>query len=212
MSRFGVMTLGDAMITMNPTVSGPLRYVTRFERKVGGAELNFAVGCARLGLRSKWVSRLGKDEFGRVIYNFARGEGIDVSDVHFVEGYPTSINFKEIREDGSGRTFYYRHQSPILTLQPEDIRDEMFEDIDVVHLTGVYLAIDPKNRSIAERMIRLAKEKGVKISFDPNIRLKLWTLEEARKTFLALFPSVDVLLTGREEISLILEDDGKKNV
>lgn len=210
MSRFGVMTLGDAMITMNPTVSGPLRYVTCFERKVGGAELNFAVGCARLGLRSKWVSRLGKDEFGRVIYNFARGEGIDVSDVHFVEGYPTSINFKEIREDGSGRTFYYRYQSPILTLQPEDIRDEMFENIDVVHLTGVYLAIDPKNRSIAERMIQLAKEKGVKISFDPNIRLKLWTLEEARKTFLALFPSVDVLLTGREELSLILEDDGKK--
>ncbi|KQB91638.1 2-keto-3-deoxygluconate kinase [Geobacillus sp. PA-3] len=207
MSHYSVLTLGDAMITMNPTTTGPLRYVTNFERKVGGAELNFAIACARLGLRTKWISRLGKDEFGRFIYNFVRGEGVDMSDVQFVEGYPTSINFKEIRDDGSGRTFYYRYQSPIMTLTPDDICPEMFENIDVVHLTGVYLAINPRNKFVAERVIRMAKESGAKISFDPNIRLKLWTLEEARETFFTLFPSVDFLLTGREEISMILESE-----
>ncbi len=206
-SNFGVFTLGDAMITMNPSVTGPLRFVSNFERKVGGAELNFAIGCARLGLRTKWVSRLGKDEFGRVIDHFARGEGIDMSDVHFVDGYPTSLNFKEIREDGSGKTFYYRYQSPILTMEPEDIKDSMFEEIDLVHITGVYLAIDPKNILIAKRVIEVAKRKGIIVSFDPNIRLKLWTIEEARKAYFALFSSVDLLLTGREEIRLILGDD-----
>src|SRR5690625_133761 len=129
---FNILTVGDALITMNPKTKGPLRYVTEFERKIGGAELNFAIGTARLGLTSKWISRLGNDEFGRVIYNFARGEGIDVSEVKFVDGYPTSLNFKEINEDGSGRTFYYRSNSPILTLEPEDITDEMFENIDIV--------------------------------------------------------------------------------
>jgi 2-dehydro-3-deoxygluconokinase len=206
-SRFGVMTIGDAMITMNPLIKGPLRYVPHFERKVGGAELNFAIGCARLGLPSKWVSRLGKDEFGRFIYNFVRGEGVDVSDVKFVEGYPTSINFKEIREDGSGKTFYYRFNSPILTLEPDDLTEAMFENIEIIHLSGVYLAISPKNKQMAERMIQMAKAKGIKISFDPNIRLKLWSIEEARSTFFELFHSVDILLTGREEISMILNDD-----
>lgn len=206
-SNFGVFTIGDAMITFNPSVKGPLRYVSSFERKVGGAELNFAIGCARLGLRTKWVSRLGGDEFGRVIASFARGEGLDMSDVQLMEGYPTSLNFKEIREDGSGKTFYYRYQSPILTLKPEDIQPAMFDGIDLVHLTGVYLAIDPQNIAIAKRVIQVAKERGITVSFDPNIRLKLWSIEEARKAYFDLFPSVDILLTGRDEIRLILGED-----
>jgi 2-dehydro-3-deoxygluconokinase len=211
-SNVGVLTLGDAMITLNPSETGPLRFVTNFDRKVGGAELNFAIGCARLGLRSKWISRLGNDEFGRVIYNFARGEGVDMEDVTFVDGYPTSVNFKEIREDGSGKTFYYRHQSPILALQPEDITDRLFDGIQILHITGVFLAINPKNLGIAKRLIDIAKEKEIPVSFDPNIRLKLWTIEEAREAYFDILPSVDILLTGLEEIELILGSDTESSL
>lgn len=200
------------MITLNPEETGPLRFVNRFERKVGGAELNFAIGCARLGLRSKWISRLGKDEFGKVIYNFARGEGVDMSDVAYVNGYPTSLNFKEIREDGSGKTFYYRYQSPILTLKPGDITEKMFEGIDIVHLTGVFLAIDPKNVNIAKRVMEIAKQKNIPVSFDPNIRLKLWSIEEARSVYYDIFPYVDILLTGLDEIRLIIGTDSKESL
>ena len=202
-SDFKVLTIGDAMITLNPSTTGPLRFVNTFERKVGGAEFNFAVGCARLGIKSKWVSILGNDEFGRVIYNFARGEGIDVSAVNFVEGYPTSLNFKEIQEDGSGKTFYYRHHSPISTFEKEMITEEMFEGVDLLHLTGVFLAINPKNLEIVRTIIKFSKNKGIPVSFDPNIRLKLWTIEEARKAYEVLFPDVDILLTGLDEIKLI---------
>ncbi|TQR18255.1 sugar kinase [Psychrobacillus soli] len=202
-TNFQVLTIGDAMITMNPVTTGPLRYVTHFERKLGGAELNFAIGCARLGLNAKWVSRLGKDEFGRVIYNFAKGEGVDVSEVEFVENHPTSVNFKEISESGAGKTFYYRHHSPILTLKPSDIHDDILSGVSLVHITGVFLAIDDVNFSIAERILQLAKSKGIPVSFDPNIRLKLWTIEEARETYKKIFPYVNILLTGLDEIRLI---------
>ncbi|TWT05524.1 sugar kinase [Planococcus sp. CPCC 101016] len=203
---YGVFTLGDALITFNPSETGPLRYVTGFTRKVGGAELNFAIGCARLGLHTKWASRLGGDEFGRVIYNFARGEGVDMTDVKFVEGYPTSLNFKEIREDGSGKTFYYRYQSPILTMEPTEITAEMFKGIDIIHLTGVFLAIDPKNLAITKRVLEIAKQLEIQVSFDPNIRLKLWTIEQARAAYVEILPSVDILLTGLDEIELIIGD------
>ncbi|PWW20544.1 2-dehydro-3-deoxygluconokinase [Cytobacillus oceanisediminis] len=202
-SPFKVLTIGDAMITLNPAVKGPLRYVTQFERKVGGAELNFAIGCARLGLGSKWISRLGEDEFGRVIYNFTRGEGVDVSGVEFVNGCPTSLNFKEINEDGSGKTYYYRYNSPILTMAPDMIHERLLEEVDLVHLTGVFLAIDPKNIEITKKIIEVAKRKNIPISFDPNIRLKLWSIEEARKAYNSIFPHVDILLTGLDEIRLI---------
>ncbi len=207
---FNVLTVGDALITMNPMSKGPLRYVTHYERKIGGADLNFAIGVARLGLASKWVSRLGKDEFGKVIYNFARGEGVDVSDVEFVDECATSVNFKEIKEDGSGKTFYYRSNSPILSLTPEDITDDMFNSIDLVHLSGVFLSIDPKNKLIVKKVIEKAKKNDVTISFDPNIRLKLWTIGEARDIFKEIFPHVDILLTGLDEIKLIIEEDSKE--
>ncbi len=203
---FGVFTMGDAMITFDPAETGPLRYVPSFTRKVGGAELNFAIGCARLGLHTKWASRLGGDEFARVIYNFARGEGVDMTNVEFVKGYPSSLNFKEVREDGSGKTFYYRYQSPILTLEPADITEEMFGDIDLVHLTGVFLAIDPKNLAIAKRVLEIAQQKEITVSFDPNIRLKLWSLEQAQAAYQEIFPFVDILLTGLDEIEMIIGD------
>lgn len=201
--EFGVLTIGDAMITMNPSTTGPLKYVTQFERKVGGAEMNFAIGCARLGLNSKWISRLGKDEFGQVIYNFARGEGIDVSAVNFIEGVPTSVNFKEIHANGSGKTYYYRTPSPIAFLSEEDITEELFDGIHAVHLTGVYLALGEQNMVIAKKILTIAKQKGLIVSFDPNIRLKLWTLEKAREAFEMVFPEVDILLTGLDELQLI---------
>ena len=204
---FGVLTIGDAMITMNPMTTGPLRYVSNFERKVGGAEMNFAIGCARLGLRSKWISRLGKDEFGRVIYNFARGEGVEVSSVEFVEGVPTSLNFKEIHGNGAGKTYYYRDPSPITTLTTGEIHEEMFEGIDAVHLTGVFLAIDKKHIQVAKKIMEFAKKKNIPISFDPNIRLKLWTIEEARSAYESLFPEIDILLTGLDEIQMISEKE-----
>lgn len=209
-NKFGVFTLGDALITFDPTETGPLRYVPGFTRKVGGAELNFAIGCARLGLQTKWASRLGGDEFARVIYNFARGEGVNMANVEFVKGYPTSLNFKEVREDGSGKTFYYRYQSPILTMMPEDIKEEMFEDIDLVHLTGVFLAIDPKNLAITKRVLEIARQKKITVSFDPNIRLKLWTLERAKAVYQEVFPFVDILLTGLDEIEMINGDSSSK--
>jgi 2-dehydro-3-deoxygluconokinase len=210
--RYKVMTIGDAMITFNPSVQGPLRFVESFNRKVGGAELNFAIGCARLGLNSKWVSRLGKDEFGRVIYNFTRGEGVDVSEVKLVEGYPTSLNFKEINEDGSGKTFYYRFNSPITTLTPDEVKDDWLEGVDLLHLTGVFLAVDPNNLKVAKRLIEVAKNNGIPISFDPNIRLKLWTIEQARKAYEEIFPYTDILLTGLDEIRLIIRKDSVEDL
>lgn len=206
-----VLTIGDAMITMNPMTKGPLRSVTHFERKIGGAELNFAVACARLGLSCRWISRLGNDEFGRVIYNFARGEGLDMSAVTFVDGFPTSINFKSINEDGSGETFYYRFQSPILTLTVEDIKEDWFDDIQLVHLTGVFLAIAPNNREIVRKIIHCAKKRNIPISFDPNLRLKLWPIEEAAGLCKEIISEADLVLAGHDEMQLIFSTASQRD-
>jgi len=199
-----VITIGDGMITFNPVTTGPMRFVEKYIKKLGGAELNFAIGCARLGIKTGWISRLGNDEFGRYIYNYVRGEGIDVSQVKLVDGYPTSLNFKEIMEDGSGRTFYYRKDSPTFTLTPEQLDENYFKQAKLLHVTGVFPAIGGKNFQVAMKAINLAKENGLLISFDPNIRLKLWSKEKAKESLLQFLPYVDIVLTGEDEAEILL--------
>lgn len=199
-----VITIGDALITMDPFTKGPLRFVSTFERKVGGAELNVAIGCARLGLKTGWISRLGKDEFGRYIRNYVRGEGIDASQVEFVEGYPTSIYFKEIFDAERINSYYYRDNSPTNSFTVEDINEDYIQNTKVVHISGVFSAINDTNREVVLQLLKLAKKNNVLVTFDPNIRLKLWTAKQARDCLLTYLPYVDVLLTGEDEAELLL--------
>ncbi|MDQ0160465.1 sugar kinase [Alkalibacillus salilacus] len=206
-----VITLGEAMIAFNPERTGPMKFVNSFERNIGGAELNVMIGCARLGLDTGYISRLGHDEFGKYILNFARGEGIDVSETELVDGYPTSLNFKEISEDGSVRTFYYRNQSPTLSMTQSDLNEEYIKQAKILHITGIFPAIHDQNLEITREAIRLAKKHDVKVAFDPNIRLKLWTKQQASDIIKSILPDVDLLLAGDEEMEIVLgERDPKK--
>lgn len=206
-----VITIGDGMIAMDPCSKGPLRFSNTFERKIGGAELNFAIGCSRLGLKAGWISRLGQDEFGRHILFSARGEGVDTAEVKLVEGYPTSVYFREVLADGSGRSFYYRDNSPTSTMTKEDLKEEYFHNAKLLHLSGVFPSINNNNRELVRHAVKLAKKNGLVVSFDPNIRLKMWTKDEAKAFITELLPDVDILLTGEEESEIILGQDKLDN-
>ena len=201
-----VITIGDAMIAMCPEKKGPIIFSNTFERKVGGAELNVAIGCSRLGLKAGWISKLGNDDFGKYILKTVRGENIDVSEVELVDKYQTSVYFREILSDGSSRSFYYRENSPTSTMTTADLKEEYFKAAKVLHITGVFPSITTNNRDIILEAVKLAKKSNLLISFDPNIRLKMWSKEEARSYILALLPYVDILLVGDEEVEILLED------
>lgn len=81
-----LFTIGDSMIAMNPSNKGPLKFNHTFQRTIGGAELNVAIGASRLGLETTFYSKVGKDEFGQHIINNLRGEGIDTDHIEQVSG------------------------------------------------------------------------------------------------------------------------------
>jgi 2-dehydro-3-deoxygluconokinase len=170
---------------------------------VGGAELNVAIGCSRLGLHAGWISRLGKDEFGRYVYNFVRGEGVDVSQVKLVEGYPTSIYFKELLSGEKINSYYYRQQSPTLSFNVNEIDESYVKQAKILHISGVFPAVNDVNKEIMVHLLKIAKKHNVTVTLDPNIRLKLWSAAEARETLLSYLPYVDVLLIGEEEADIL---------
>lgn len=201
-----VITIGDGMIAMCPIQKGPIIFSNTFERKIGGAEFNVAIGCSRLGLKSGWISRLGNDDFGKYILKTVRGEDVDTSEVKLVDGYQTSVYFREVLSDGSSRSFYYREKSPTSTMNLEDLNEEYFKKAKILHITGVFPSINKNNQRVILEAVNLAKKLNLKVSFDPNIRLKMWTIKEAKNFIQRILPSVDILLIGDEEVELLLED------
>jgi 2-dehydro-3-deoxygluconokinase len=194
-----VVTLGETMVLFTPETIGPLRYVAKFQKTIGGAESNLAIALARLGHRVGWMSRLGMDEFGLYVRNFIRGEGVDTTCVVFDEQHPTAVFFKEQQLGRDPKIFYYRKGSAASYMTPEDLDESYIAQARFLHITGITPALSPSCRETVYRAIEIAKSHRLTIVFDPNIRLKLWSKEEARDVLMDIASRCDIVLPGHEE-------------
>jgi 2-dehydro-3-deoxygluconokinase len=198
-----VVTMGETMIQMTPKQTGLMRHAHEFERYVGGAESNVAIGLARLGHEVGWISRVGADEFGACIQATIRGEGVDTSQVTRDASAPTGVYFKEQRRADHTRVYYYREGSAASRLVPSDLDPEYIGQADYFHLTGITPALSDRCREATWEALRIADEEGVAVSFDPNVRRKLWSEKEARSTIREMLPHVHTVLTGEGEATLL---------
>jgi 2-dehydro-3-deoxygluconokinase len=72
-----VVSMGETMVLFTPDTQGQMRYARNFSSKMAGAETNTLIGLAKLGHKTGWISRLGKDEFGSFVLSAVRAEGVD---------------------------------------------------------------------------------------------------------------------------------------
>jgi 2-dehydro-3-deoxygluconokinase len=199
-----IVTFGETMVLFNPDADGPLRYVNNFSKSIAGAESNVAIALVRLGVDAGWFSKLGGDEFARYILSIVRGEGVDVSRVKIDKSCSTGILFKERFSSINPNVYYYRKNSAASSLSPEDIDEEYIKSAKILHITGITPALSKNCRETVFKAIEVAKSNGVKISFDPNIRLKLWSKEEAKEVLLEIAKSADIIFPGIDEGKMLL--------
>ncbi len=207
-----VVTMGETLAVFDATITGPMRYATSYERHSGGAETNVAVGLLRLGCSAGWISRLGDDEFGRFILNLMRGEGVDVSRVTLDKINPTGLFFRQQNTIGESTNFYYRKYSAASFLSEKDIDTEYIKQAKVFHATGITAAISESCRKALEKAMTIAKTHGVTVSFDPNLRLKLWTIAEARETLTRLMHLADIVMPGVEECQHLFQTESTDKI
>ncbi|MDW7673266.1 MAG: sugar kinase [Bacillota bacterium] len=197
-----VITLGETMASFFPNQGSNIQHASYYNKATAGAESNVAIGLARLGHKVGWISRLGADPYGRYIFQTLRGEGVDVSQVQWDEVAPTGIFFRE--STGLGKqVIYYRRGSAASMLSPVDLSEEYFKKAKLLHLTGITPALSTSCRETAAKAIELAKRNKLIISFDPNIRLKLWDINEAKPVLLPMMQQSDIVLIGDEEGKLL---------
>ena len=196
-------TLGEALVVMDPVSRGPLRHVGGFEKNLGGAELNVAVGLSRLGHRAGWAGRLGDDEFGKEILAFASGEGVDVSRTSLDSEASTGLYFKEWRALGQLRVYYYRAGSAASRMRFDELDLQYLLSGEILHLTGITAALSESCHDLIERLLSAANERGVTVSFDVNVRRLLFEGRDPRKVLGPLATRADLLFLSDDEADLL---------
>ena len=202
--QIDVVTVGETMVSFHPVREGMIAHSPTLEWTVAGAESNVAIGLTRLGKRARWISRLGSDPFGDIVSRTIAGEGVDTSFVVRDPDAPTGLFFRETRGISGRHFYYYRRGSAASRLSPQDFRDQWLEDARHLHVTGITPALSDSARELVLLLLHKARERGMSISFDPNLRRKLWDETTARETLLAMVPLCDVFLPGTDEAEFLL--------
>jgi 2-dehydro-3-deoxygluconokinase len=198
-----VVALGESLAVFNSPRHTALEVSAQVHATFAGAESNVAIGLARLGHATRWLSVLGDDPFGRRIFKTLRGEGVDVSHVRWSSTAPTAVMFKSRRGHAEPLVYYYRAGSAMSRASESDFAPRSWRDAKILYLTGITPALSESCLGLVQKMMSDARANGLTVWFDPNYRRKLWPKEQARKTLTELLPQVDCLLTGLAEGELL---------
>jgi 2-dehydro-3-deoxygluconokinase len=202
-----VLTLGEAMVALVAGEPGPLAENRTFLRHVAGAEANVAVGLSRLGHSSAFIGRVGPDAFGTAIRRRLLGEEVDCSCLAVDPTGPTGILIRERRFAGSAEVLYYRGDSAGSHLSKADVEQAadlgLFGTARWLHLTGITPALSRSALAAVEAARVLARAAGLTVSFDVNLRRKLWSMQEAGRVLAPLAARSDVVFGSPDEVALI---------
>ncbi|WNR45030.1 sugar kinase [Paenibacillus roseipurpureus] len=201
-----IVTFGETMALLMPSGGKGLEYSSELHSLFGGAESNVAIGISRLGGRVGWFGRLGKDPLGRMIFKKIRGEGVDVSRAELTPTAPTGLMMRDVLM-GKTSVYYYRKNSAASQMSASHLDEAYIAGAKILHVTGITPALSESCREAAFEAVRLAHKHGVKVSFDPNLRLKLWSMEEARPVLLELAKLADIFLPGLDELKLLYQTE-----
>lgn len=213
MKKDTLIAIGEALIDFIPNETGcDFENVTSFHPKVGGAPANVCGAFSVLGGKSKIITQLGDDPFGRKIEKELKNFGIDTSLISFTDKANTALAFVSLEKNGNRTFSFYRNPSADMLFDKEQITDNMFDDAYALHFCSVSLGDFPMKEA-HKAAIEIAAKKDTIISFDPNLRFPLWkSKEELNKTVHEFIPLSDIIKISDEELAFLTGEEEIENV
>lgn len=208
---FDLLSLGELLLRLSPSANERLVRGDTFQKQVGGAEMNVAVGASLLGLHTGVITKLPANDMGNFIKNKIRSYGI--SDDYFV--YDSSSDARlglYYYEYGAyprkPKVIYDRKNSSFYSISEQDFPEDMYRAATCFHTTGITLALCPETRKTAIDMMKRFKKTGTIISFDVNFRGNLWTGDEAEACIREILPYVDIFFCSEDTARLTFHKTG----
>lgn len=206
-------TIGEIMLRLTPPNYDKIRIATSFEASYGGSEANIALALANLGIDSTFFTVVPNNSLGKSAIRLLRSNDVHCSPVILStpEETPTHRLGSYYLETGYGirasKVIYDRKHSAITEYDFNKVDlDKLLEGYDWLHLSGITPALGENCANLILDSLKVAKEKGMTVSFDGNFRSALWSWEEARDFCTQCLPYVDVLL-GIEPYHLWKDDE-----
>lgn len=208
-----ILTIGEAMGLLVSQKIGKLKDASNFKKFISGAEVNVSIGATRLGHNVSYFTQLGKDPIGDYIIDFLKKENINTENIKQINEYNTGIQLKGKTEDGDPEISYYRRDSAASKMDIENLKNIDFSKIDLLHITGIFMALNENTYNLVLNLIKKSKENGVKISFDPNLRPALWNSEKEMIKKINYIASLsDYFLPGLEEAKILTKLNDIDNI
>ncbi len=201
-----VTALGELLIDFTPAGSSETGNLL-FERNPGGAPANVLAALAKLGKKTAFIGKVGQDEFGVFLRQVLELHGIDTGGLMASREYPTTLAFVHLHEDGDRSFSFYRKHGADQMLSAEEVDYERIASSRLFHFGSVSLTANPAAAATL-RAAEFAKQQGITVSFDVNLRVPLWdSLERARKIILEALKHTDILKVSEEELQFLTDTD-----
>jgi 2-dehydro-3-deoxygluconokinase len=209
--KYDLIGFGEAMVRFNAPNHSRLEQSNSLQMAVAAAELNVAVNTSKLGLKTAWVSKLVDTWSGHYIINKGREHGVDMSKVILTpfDGKGMVRNGLCFLEIGIGprasKQIYDRGHSAISGIKPGEIDwENILSQTKWFHTTGITTAISDNAASETLTSLKIARDLGVKTSFDLNFRSTLWKAEKAKEVMKNVMPYVDIIIGNEEDFDKML--------
>lgn len=200
--KFDVVTLGEMLIDFiehgKSEQGNPL-----FEANPGGAPCNVLAMLTKLGKKTSFIGKVGKDMFGEQLRAAVKAAGIDTTNLVMDPVIHTTLAFVHTFEDGDRDFSFYRNPGADMMLRKDEVQDEIIQSARMFHF-GTLSSTHEGVREATRHAISVAEEAGLLISFDPNLRPPLWeSLEDAKREIEYGMDHCDILKISDNEIEFM---------
>ncbi|QCK86541.1 sugar kinase [Phreatobacter aquaticus] len=189
-----ILCFGEPLGEFNQTRPGEPNYLFGY----GGDTSNCAIAAARSGASVGVIGAVGDDSFGRGFFDLWQAEGIDTSAMRLRSGADTGLYF--VTHGPEGHEFTYRRAgSAAARVEATDLPLAAISQAKILHVSGISQAISPNASDAVIAAIEAARAAGVTVSYDTNLRLRLWPIERARAVTNAAMALADIALPGVDD-------------
>jgi fructokinase len=198
-----IICLGEALIDMVAQNIGDLAHALGFDKAPGGAPANVAAGIGILGGNVGFIGKVGNDPWGACLEETLHGCNVDVSRLVRTDEEFTRLAFVALKENGGHDFLFHGRRGADELLAPEDLSQEYIADASIFHFGSITTIHDPARLATYEA-VKFARDAGLVVSYDPNLRPALWPdLDRARNQMTLAMELVDFVKVSGEELEFL---------
>ena len=206
MKSYDVTALGELLIDFTEngisTQGNPV-----LEANPGGAPCNVLAMLNNLGKKTAFIGKVGKDAFGEMLAREVENSGTDIRNLVFDETVHTTLAFVHTKPDGDRDFSFYRNPGADMMLRREEVMEDVIKNSRIFHF-GTLSSTHEGVREATRHAIDVAKQKGLFVSFDPNLREPLWaSLDDAKEEIAYGLSKCDILKISDNEVEFMTGTD-----